>query len=233
MNVVLDTLSYMSKLDRMNYLVYKKVEPYLGKRILEAGCGNGNLTAYLLEKELVVAVDNDEAMLREIKGRFLRCPNIRINNYDLANLPVKEVSAHNFDTIICSNTLEHIQDDTAVLNNFHSVLGGGNLIIVVPTLKFLYCSLDKAAGHYRRYSLKELSSRVEQAGFTVVESMHANFFGIIGWFFNGKLLRKKSLSRRLLNLFNFLTPAFELFEKLTGPPLGLSLILVCRKRMHK
>lgn len=230
MNVVYDTLSYMSKLDRINRLLYKKVEPYLGRRILEAGCGNGNFTSQFLDRELVVAIDNDETMLDEVRKRFSQRHNLKINKYDLTDSRIRELSTYNIDTIICSNTLEHIKDDNAVLQNFSALLRQGNLIIIVPAFKFLYCSLDRGAGHYRRYGLKVLSGRLQKFGFIVTKSMYANFFGIIGWFFNGKLLRRERLSKSLLSLFNFLMPLFELLEGLTGPPIGLSIILICRKK---
>lgn len=230
MSVIIDTLSYMSKLDRMNQLLYKKVEPYLGRRILEAGCGNGNLTSRLLDRELVLAVDNDEALLGELRKRFSQCSNLKVDKYDLADLEIRKFLTYGIDTIICCNTLEHIKDDDAALGNFNALLQQGNLIIIVPAFKFLYCSLDRGFGHYRRYALKALSERVQKLGFTVTKSMYANFFGIAGWLFNGKILRRERLSKGLLSLFNFLTPLFELFERLTGPPIGLSIILICSKK---
>ncbi len=230
MNVVFETLSYMSKLDRMNFWFYKKVRPYLGKRILEAGCGNGNFPSWILDQELVIALDNDEVMLNEMKTRFFECPSLKISKYDLADSKIKELAAHNIDTIICINTLEHINDDVAALRNFNSILNNGNLILIVPAFSFLFSSLDKAAGHYRRYSLKELTEKINKSGFAITKNMYANFFGIIGWFLNGKILKRERLSKVLLSFFDFLTPAFEVFEKLTGPPIGLSIILVCKKR---
>lgn len=230
MNIVLDTISYMSKLEQMNYWLYKRIEPYLGRRILDAGCGNGNLISYLLNRELVVAVDNDEVTLNVFKARFSQYNNLKISNCDLADLKIRKVASYNIDTIVCINTLEHIKDDFIVLNNFSEILQNGNLVIIVPAFEFLYCSLDRAAGHYRRYELNKLCVKLQKCGFTIVKSTYANFFGIIGWFFNGKLLRKERLSKGLLSIFNFFTPLFELFEKLTGPPIGLSIILICRKR---
>lgn len=165
MNVVFDTLTYMSKLDRINWLLYKKIEPYLGRRILEAGCGNGNLTSQFLDRELIVTVDNDETMLDEVRKRFSQYHNVKINNYNLTDAKVRKLSSYNIDTIICSNTLEHIKDDNTALQNFSALLQQGNLIVIVPAFEFLYCSLDRGAGHYRRYSLKALSEKLQKSGF--------------------------------------------------------------------
>lgn len=220
----------MSGLEKINLWGYKKVEPYIGERILEAGCGNGNLTSYLLKKELVLAVDNDLGMLDEFKKRFGSYNNVKYLQRSLENFLVDDFLNYKLDTIICINTLEHVKEDVEVLNNFNKIINKGNLILLVPAFQVLYCPLDKAAGHYRRYNMKEISDKVEKCGFIVQEKMYFNFFGIIGWFFNGKILKKERLSNKLLGLFNYLLPIFSLFEKLTGPPIGLSIILICKKR---
>ena len=59
MDVVLDTLTHMSKLDRLNSWVYNEITPYICNRVLEAVCGNGNLISHLVDKEVVVAVDDN------------------------------------------------------------------------------------------------------------------------------------------------------------------------------
>ncbi len=229
--VVFDTLIFMSRLEHLKAWFYKKIEPYLGDRILEAGCGNGNLTSYLLNKQLVLAIDNDCEMLNECKGRFSKNSNIKFLKCDLTNSSIIEFSENNLDTVICINTLEHIEDDVMVLKNFSSVLSKeGVLILLVPAFQFLYCNLDKAAGHYRRYKLREIFEKVQKCGFVVKKKMYFNFFGLIGWFFNGKLLKKERISTRLLQLFNFLMPWIDFFENLIGPPIGLSIILICRKK---
>lgn len=229
--VVFNTLTFMSRLDHMKSWFYKKMEPYVGDRILEAGCGNGNLTSYMLNKKLVLALDHDSEMLDECRNRFSKSTNVKFFKYDLTDPLITEFAKNDLDTIVCVNTLEHIEDDVAVLKNFRSVLGQkGVLILLVPAFQSLYCSLDKAAGHYRRYGMKEISEKIERCGFAIDKRMYFNFFGIMGWFFNGKVLKKEKLSTKLLSLFNFLTPVLGFFEDLIGPPVGLSIILVCRRR---
>ncbi|MDD5680401.1 MAG: class I SAM-dependent methyltransferase [Candidatus Omnitrophica bacterium] len=228
--VVFDTLTFMSRLEHLKSWFYKKIKPYLGNRILEAGCGTGNLTSYLLDKQLVVAVDNDSEMLDECRKRFSQGQNIRFTKYSLTDPSIIKLSENNLDTIVCINTLEHIEDDAAALKNFRSILvKGGTLILLVPAFQRLFCSLDKAAGHYRRYGMEEISEKAERCGFSVEKKMYFNFFGVIGWFFNGKILKKEKISTRLLWLFDLLVPLLDFFENLIGPPIGLSIILICRK----
>lgn len=229
--VVFDTLAFMSGLKHLRAWFYKKIEPYLGERILEAGCGNGNLTSYLVDKQMVLAIDNDNKMLAECRSRFLKNQNVKLLEYDLINPSIIELSKNNIDTIICINTLEHIEDDMKVLGNFNLLLSKeGTLILLVPAFKFLYCNLDKAAGHCRRYGSKEMIEKIKRCGFLVRKKMYFNFFGLIGWFFNGKVFKKDRISTGLLWLFDFLMPWLDFFETLIGPPIGLSIILICKKK---
>jgi len=232
MSELFDTLVLLSKFERINLWIYKKIKPYLGQRILEAGCGNGNLISYFLDRELVLAVDSNDKMLEASINKWFRYQNLKFIKCDLENFSIPEISKYGIDTIICINTLEHIKDDIAALNNFNAVMKDGNLVLLVPAFKSLYCSLDKAFGHYRRYEMQEISDTMERCGFRIIKKMYFNFWGIIGWFINGKVFKKDTLSRRLLWLYNFLSPILILFEKLSGPPVGLSIILICKK-IHK
>ena len=229
MSVVFNTLTHMSKLDRLNSWVYNEISPYIGNRVLEAGCGYLPYISHLVDKEVVAAVDNNPLMLDALKKRRGFNVNVRAIEASLDDLPKKDLLNLKLDTIICLNTLEHIKDDIEVLRNFNSILSKGHLVLLVPAFEKLYCSLDKAAGHYRRYQLKEISEKVESCGFEIQKKMYFNLFGILGWIVNGKILKKERLSNKLLSLFNSFLPFFNFLEKLVGPPFGLSIILICRK----
>ena len=48
--------------------------------------------------------------------------------------------------------LEHIPDDARALACIHRLLApGGRLLLLVPAERYLYGTLDRALGHYRRY----------------------------------------------------------------------------------
>jgi hypothetical protein len=64
--------------------------------------------------------------------------------------------------------LEHVEDDGAFLTTLRSYLcPDGNLFLTVPTYRALWSIDDVAAGHYRRYTARSLTSRLRQSGFTV------------------------------------------------------------------
>jgi hypothetical protein len=54
-------------------------------------------------------------------------------------------------------------------------------------------------------------------------------FGIVGWFLNGALLRRRLLPGKQVSIFNNLVPAFIEIEKIVPTFVGQSLIIVGEK----
>jgi SAM-dependent methyltransferase len=110
--------------------------------------------------------------------------------------------------------LEHIEDEIEVLRNFHEVLApGGRVVVLVPNNPAMYAGVDKALGHYRRYTAEELRSKMEKAGFRVLSCEGFNRVGGFGWRVSGKILRKKTLSIGQIRLFELAMPVIRLLEK--------------------
>lgn len=64
------------------------------------------------------------------------------------------------------DVLEHIEDEAAALKLIHSLLEpAGRLFLTVPAYQFLYSSEDRAAGHFRRYSISALRSVLARSNF--------------------------------------------------------------------
>ena len=63
---------------------------------------------------------------------------------------------------------------------------------------------------------------------TVERAYHFNILGALGWWFNGRVLRRKVLPANQLRAFNLLTPFLKL-ERWVRPPFGLSLVVVARR----
>lgn len=86
--------------------------------------------------------------------------------------------------IYSSNVLEHIEDDSGALNEICTKLQqGGKLAIYVPALMFLFSELDIKAGHFRRYSKKDLTTKVENAGFKVEKCIFNDSIGVLASIF--------------------------------------------------
>ncbi|MFA5089625.1 MAG: class I SAM-dependent methyltransferase [Candidatus Omnitrophota bacterium] len=229
--IVRDTLEKISKMERFNQWIYENIKPFLGDRILDAGCGNGNISEYFKDKELLIAVDKDEDNIKDIQGRLSGFTNLQVIKCDIEKDQfVSLVKERQIDTILCINTLEHIKDDVMVIRNLYDILEpDGSLIILVPVLRFLYSSLDKSLGHFRRYSKEEIIQKLTASNFHIQYTAYFNFFGIFGWFLHSKLLRKSRFSGSALNLFDSLVKYFVLFERFLRIPFGLSLLVVGRK----
>jgi SAM-dependent methyltransferase len=66
------------------------------------------------------------------------------------------------------DVLEHIEDDEAMLQRIADLLvPGGRLFLTVPCHRFLWSAHDIAAGHFRRYTRRELVDRVAAAGLRI------------------------------------------------------------------
>src|SRR5690606_17230249 len=123
----------------------------------------------------------------------------------------------------------HIEDHTGTLADFQAVLEpGGRLILLVPSLKALYGTLDVALHHFRRYAKDELAALVRQAGFEVEEIRFLNRPGVFGWWLNSRVLKRRILPRGQLGAFKMLMPLLRR-EETRPPSFGMSLLVVARK----
>lgn len=223
-------LATLSEAQNFNDEVWKRVEPFLGKEILEVGMGIGIFTEKLLSRGKVFGVDIVPEFVTEARRRLGTRKDLESIVADMgAGLP-DSLRGRSFDTIVCMNVLEHIEDDRGTLSRFLGLLKpGGRLVLVVPAHKWLFNPLDSNDGHFRRYEKLELRSRMQEAGFRIVHEGRFNLFGIAGWLVNGTILRRKDLPTGQMGLFDRLAPLLFRIEKLVGPPAGLSLLCVGQK----
>ncbi len=224
------TLSLLEEAPAYNDWIFRKIRPFLGKDILEVGCGIGNLTGLLLRQGRVIAADVNEGYLRIVESKFRSHVNLQdLFLWDIQKASPKKLNTV-IDTIVCSNVLEHVEEDDPVLQNFYQLLpAGGKLIVLVPAFQGLYNVLDRELGHCRRYHKKEVIQKLAGNGFRIRQVIYFNMFGIGGWFFNGTILRNRLLSWRQMRIFNQLVPFFIQVEKVIPTFIGQSLIAVGEK----
>jgi len=229
MDVGEETLEKISKCENFNKWLYENIEGYVGDRIMEIGPGIGNITEFFIHKEKVIGVDISKKMLEKLSKRIKR-NNFEFYKCDVTDDQILKLRKKNIDTVVCLNVLEHTKKDKKALENMHKVLKkGGRIILLVPNIKFLYGNLDKNLGHYRRYAKKELIRLMKEAGFKVEKVFYMNLLGILGWFINDKILRRKVLPHNQLLFYNKIAPLAKNIEKMIGPPTGLSIICIAGK----
>jgi len=225
------TLRRMAALGWYNEWLHRRFEPYLGQRILEVGSGVGNQTRFFIDRERVVASDVEPHYVRELSARFGGRSNVRVGSFrfPLVESDRRQLAAEGLDTIVCLNVLEHIEDDRSTLSDFASVLpSGGRLALLVPAMPALYGTLDQHLGHYRRYDVDRLSQLVRGAGFVVDEIRYLNRPGVLGWWLNSRVLKRRILPKGQLGAFRWLSPLLA-HEEARAPAWGMSLLVLARR----
>jgi SAM-dependent methyltransferase len=139
--------------------ILKMLKKITFNSLLDVGCGEGSL-------------------LKDIEQMF---PNVRLYGIDVSREALKLASAKvkatfiainlendfvvcQVDVTVCSEVLEHIEDDLGLLEKIRE--NTRYLAISVPSGKIDH--IDVEVGHRRRYSKDELRSKLEQVGYRVL-----------------------------------------------------------------
>lgn len=221
------TLESMSQAVWYNTWSLKKFSRFLLGDILEVGCGFGNFTKILAQFGTVWAVDNDPICVQKTK-RF-STQSIRVERGDIER-DRSLFGKKKFDTIVCLNVLEHILDDErAIVNMYQKLKNFGNLVLLVPIHPSLYGNIDKSIHHYRRYRPEQITHSLNQHNFRILFSRKLNFFGAIGWWFSGKILKRTTVEKTQLSIFNLFAPFILPVEDIIEPSIGTSILIVAKK----
>ena len=219
------TLERLAGAPKYNRWMFDRLRPWIGRRVLEVGSGIGNLSVFLQDRERVVLTDTEPWYLARLRERFGGRANIEVARL---YLPVVDgaLAAERFDTVICLNVLEHIEDDVASLAAMRGLLvPGGRVVLLVPALPALYGTLDRALGHFRRYTRPELIAKLQETGLVPRHLEYFNLAGIPGWWVTGRLLRRPLIPAASLRWYDALVPLFRL-ERLLPWRVGQSLIAI-------
>jgi SAM-dependent methyltransferase len=190
----------------------------------------GTMTRYLAAHELVVATDVRPEYLEILRGVFNDQGHVRVCAFDLSASEVPAAVGTGFDTVLCLNVLEHIEDDVAALRRIRGVLtDGGRLVLIVPAQRRLYGAIDQAIGHYRRYERGELVDKLQTAGFNIEHTSAFNVLGTLGWWVNACLLRRRTVPSIQARIHEFLVPFLRL-EELFDVRSGLSVLAVASRQ---
>ena len=224
-------LEQASGLDRYNRWLVGNFKKYLKGNLLEVGAGLGALARFLPSKNLYLSDLNPEYF--EYLKKELGAKTFLLDIEKQA----PEQYLNFFDSILSSNVFEHIENDRqAFANSFKLLKKNGYLLLFVPARPEIFGSLDKDMGHFRRYTLEEVSEKAKSSGFEIVELKYANLPGYFTWWGRGVLLGKIIKECGKSQTDNFLGRIFDLFitpllplEKFYNPPFGQSVILVAKK----
>ena len=162
-------------------------------------------------------------------------PRITLRMCHLEECSRADLVAERFDTIVCVNVLEHLEDDVRALTLFRDVVAAtrGQVIVFVPALQSIYGPHDAALGHHRRYTKRSLTRAFAAAGLDMVTIRYTNPIGLLGWMYNLYVSGNTEHTTDQVRLFDrFVAPWALPMERLVHPPIGLSLFAVGRARVH-
>lgn len=133
---------------------------------LEIGCGTGFVLSGIMQAFSDVRLHGSEIYVAGLSFTSKRV-NDAVNLYQLN---AEEIPFRNeFDVIGAFDVLEHIEEDVDVLRQVHGALTArGKVLLTVPQHRFLWSQTDVEACHVRRYTQKELASKLQEAGFKVI-----------------------------------------------------------------
>ncbi len=157
------------------------------KRLLDAGCGNGRYTRFLLRQAdpdaLITGFDISQGMLVRARRR-LQSPRVSHVSADLTRLPYPDAF---FDAIVCGWVLEHLPDPRPGLSELARVLQIGGKLLLLVTEDTLTGSMCSRMWHCRTHNRAQLQSLCLEYGLRWVRPLwfsplHALFRlgGIIG-----------------------------------------------------
>jgi 2-polyprenyl-3-methyl-5-hydroxy-6-metoxy-1,4-benzoquinol methylase len=229
-------LQNLSQAEAFTHWVLEEISPWLGQRILEVGCGIGTYTAELaMGARKITAMDMERASVDEAVRRLAHHSNVRLicGDATAADMPKSDMPKSDdeaFDTVILLDVLEHIEDDVALLARLGARLGpGGHLILKVPAMPSLYSPMDKAIGHWRRYDKAGLAEVIARAGLELVRIWSFNAAAVPAWWWNGRVLKRRSPPREQVALYNRLVPVLRRLDRLARLVCGVSLLAVARR----
>ena len=131
-----------------------------GTTLFDVGGGNGFVSKSLQEAGINTVL---------VEPGRTGCMNARasgLKNIICSTLQCAGFADNSLPAVGLFDVLEHIEDDAQFLKDvFRLLKPGGYFFITVPAYNALWSPEDDHAGHFRRYSLRDLDSKLTKTGF--------------------------------------------------------------------
>nr|WP_314897193.1 class I SAM-dependent methyltransferase [uncultured Flavobacterium sp.] len=141
-------------------------------KILDIGCSSG---IFLKDLELLgfktahlFGIDISETAIADCKANGIS--NAFVMDAQMITL------TEQFDIIVASDCLEHLEDDGKAIRNWYSLLKtGGEMYVFVPAFQSLWSHHDVVNMHFRRYTNQELKAKLVNENLSISKSSYWNF----------------------------------------------------------
>jgi ubiquinone/menaquinone biosynthesis C-methylase UbiE len=141
------------------------------KSILDAGCGNGRYSWFLVREAdpdaRLTAFDLSQQMLKRSRDR-LKSDRVSHAAADLTRLPYADQS---FDAVVCGWVLEHLPDPRLGLRELARVLRPGGKLLLLCTEDTLTGAMCSRMWHCRTYNRPRLRDVCKECGLGFVRDL--------------------------------------------------------------
>ena len=219
----------LAEVPHFNRWMADALRPHLGARVLELGAGIGNMTRNLCPRDRYTATDINPHYLDYLRRTFQPRPYVDVAKVDVTSAEDFAGLQGRYDTVVCLNVLEHVKEEAQALDNMRGALSkGGKLVLLVPQGPGVYGTLDEVLGHERRYTRTTLEKALKDRGFEIETLFDFNRTTTPGWWFNGRILRRKHFGKLQLKGMNLSVWLLRRVDPWL-PWHGASLIAIARK----
>lgn len=150
-----------------NELICSQLKKYFpeAQTLLEIGCGTGQVLREIRQALPATRLCGTEIHTLGLAYARDTLPEVEFLQIDARGIPF----SMEFDVVCAFDVIEHVDDDRGVLRQmYQSCRPGGGIMVTVPQHRWLWSYKDDAACHKRRYTRKELQTKMLDAGFEVI-----------------------------------------------------------------
>jgi 2-polyprenyl-3-methyl-5-hydroxy-6-metoxy-1,4-benzoquinol methylase len=142
-----------------------------GSLLYNVGCGGGLFNRMAVDAGFRVEAFEPDRVAFELARRDSPQHDCAVHRLGVGEIEGERIA----DVIVMHDVLEHIEDDTNVIERLRQLLvQDGVLVLSVPALPALFGFHDEQLGHYRRYMRRSLRHALSQQ----FDILHLRYYGL-------------------------------------------------------